>query len=589
MSAFRCTAAVFCAVFLRAHAFVQLGDACGAPLSEWGPQGTTCTWLSSASPQLQCCCEGSSPVSGGAWIACLPAAWIIGLQKAGTTALHAALAEHPAVLEGSAKELQLELDDLLAPPLEPPSSLERIREDAQRRVSAAHGILAALTSPAMPQDATPRELRAWAERSLVLNSDPRLAGHAHLVASLVPNARLLLLLREPAERAISHFLMRWRAAGVGANQQQREQEREQQRRQQQPQGSTGGEGGGGGVVAEALPKAHRFSPVDLFLPPQQQHADADGGGGREADSEGADSGGGGGGSTSLLPPPTAADFLAYFEAMIGRAKSCAVCEAPGAAAAEAAALAGPEAAAPAAAPGALPVLVTGSGSSSSSSTGATGLAPSTTAPPAASATTDALLAAALLPSGGTLLPAARPLVLPCSHAAFSGPGAAPARAVWPIAAYADAHCNAGGAWGVSAGSTDLLVPWFGLTAVLEARTLTGEEGGLPFSASPVATAPRLRVLWLEHLQADPAKELAAVTSFLGLTPLPQPPASASDLARAVAHSPLTGPLLHSAWRRRPDDDAALPPLFRARLQAFFEPFERLRREYFARAGLPELA
>jgi hypothetical protein len=113
---------------------------------------------------------------------------VIGAQKAGTTSLHAYLAAHPAVLPASIKEVQYF------------SKFYDQGEDWYLAYFplAARGRLAQLRSGARP---------AVGEASATYLFHPRAAERVH---SFDPAMRLIVALRDPVDRAHSHYQMEYR-------------------------------------------------------------------------------------------------------------------------------------------------------------------------------------------------------------------------------------------------------------------------------------------------------------------------------------------------------------------------------------------
>lgn len=105
----------------------------------------------------------------------LPDFLIIGAARSGTTALHRYLAEHPAVAEAERKEIGF---------------FDRHWSHGANWYRA-HFPLAISSAKQMTGEGTPEYL-----------FDPRVPAR---VASLVPEVRLIALLREPLERAYSHY------------------------------------------------------------------------------------------------------------------------------------------------------------------------------------------------------------------------------------------------------------------------------------------------------------------------------------------------------------------------------------------------
>ena len=125
----------------------------------------------------------------------LPDFFVIGAPKAGTTALHAALARHPALYLSPVKEPKFFLGDgtpsrRIAGPGEPHSAREWVwRRDHYEALFAA---------------APPGTLRG--ESTPFYLYDPE--AHDRLRA-LVPKAKLIAIVRDPVDRAYSNWMHLW--------------------------------------------------------------------------------------------------------------------------------------------------------------------------------------------------------------------------------------------------------------------------------------------------------------------------------------------------------------------------------------------
>lgn len=130
----------------------------------------------------------------------LPDFLIAGVPKAGTTALHAALTRHPQLFLPPVKEPKFFLSDGPPPTRGGPGDAQTYQEHVWRRPEYE-----ALFEPAPPGslkgEATPFYLHD-------LDSHER-------IAKLVPDARLILLLRDPVDRAHSNWTHLW-IAGLEA-------------------------------------------------------------------------------------------------------------------------------------------------------------------------------------------------------------------------------------------------------------------------------------------------------------------------------------------------------------------------------------
>jgi Sulfotransferase family len=126
----------------------------------------------------------------------LPDFFVAGVPKAGTTALHAALAQHPALYLSAVKEPKFFLTDGPPPSRGGPGDVRTYREHVWRRDDYE-----ALFSPAPPGtlsgESTPFYLynRAAQQR----------------IRALIPAARLIVILRDPVERAHSNWTHMWSA------------------------------------------------------------------------------------------------------------------------------------------------------------------------------------------------------------------------------------------------------------------------------------------------------------------------------------------------------------------------------------------
>lgn len=126
----------------------------------------------------------------------LPDFLIAGVPKAGTTALHAALVRHPDLYLSAVKEPKFFLSDGPPPMTGGPGDVQTYQEHIWRRADYE-----ALFDPAPPGalrgEATPFYLHD-------------LAAHDR-IHRLVPHARLILLLRDPVDRAHSNWTHLWNA------------------------------------------------------------------------------------------------------------------------------------------------------------------------------------------------------------------------------------------------------------------------------------------------------------------------------------------------------------------------------------------
>jgi hypothetical protein len=128
----------------------------------------------------------------------LPDFLVVGAPKAGTTALHAALAAHPELFMSRVKEPRFFLcDDGVPPPRRGgPGDAQTYQEYVWRRrdyealfAGRGHGMLAGESSP----------FYLWDR-----------AAHRRIRAA-IPDARLIAVLRDPVERAYSNWAHMWSA------------------------------------------------------------------------------------------------------------------------------------------------------------------------------------------------------------------------------------------------------------------------------------------------------------------------------------------------------------------------------------------
>jgi Sulfotransferase family len=124
-----------------------------------------------------------------------PDALILGAPKAGTTALHAALARHPQVYASPVKEPKYYLcGDAPPPGYTGPGDAHSQREWVWRQTDYA-----ALFAPAPPE-------------SLRLESTPfylYVPTARRRIAEELPQARLIVVVRDPIDRAYSNWMHLW--------------------------------------------------------------------------------------------------------------------------------------------------------------------------------------------------------------------------------------------------------------------------------------------------------------------------------------------------------------------------------------------
>ncbi|HEX6519371.1 MAG TPA: sulfotransferase [Streptosporangiaceae bacterium] len=126
----------------------------------------------------------------------LPDFLVIGAPKAGTTALHAALARHPGLYLSAVKEPKFFLTDGPPPARGGPGDVQTYREHIWRRADY-EGLFAAAPAGALRGESTPFYLYDWqAQRR---------------IRDLIPDARLIVSLRDPVERAHSNWTHLWSA------------------------------------------------------------------------------------------------------------------------------------------------------------------------------------------------------------------------------------------------------------------------------------------------------------------------------------------------------------------------------------------
>ncbi len=126
----------------------------------------------------------------------LPDFLVIGAPKAGTTALHAALARHPGLYLSAVKEPKFFLTDGPPPARGGPGDAQTYREHIWRRTDY-EALFSAAPAGALRGESTPFYLydRAAQQR----------------IRDLIPHARLIVVLRDPVERAHSNWAHLWSA------------------------------------------------------------------------------------------------------------------------------------------------------------------------------------------------------------------------------------------------------------------------------------------------------------------------------------------------------------------------------------------
>lgn len=126
----------------------------------------------------------------------LPDFFIAGVPKAGTTALHSALARHPELYLSPVKEPKFFLTDGPPPAEGGPGDAKTYREHVWRR-SDYESLFARAPQGALKGESTPFYL---------FSSDAQ-----RRIRALVPGAKLIIVLRDPVERAHSNWAHMWSA------------------------------------------------------------------------------------------------------------------------------------------------------------------------------------------------------------------------------------------------------------------------------------------------------------------------------------------------------------------------------------------
>jgi hypothetical protein len=126
----------------------------------------------------------------------LPDFLIAGAPKAGTTALHAALSPHPGLYLSKVKEPKFFLSDGPPPAEGGPGDVQTYQEHVWRRADY-EALFAPAPAGTLRGEATPFYLYDLAAHDRIKN--------------LTPNAKLILLLRDPVDRAHSNWTHLWNA------------------------------------------------------------------------------------------------------------------------------------------------------------------------------------------------------------------------------------------------------------------------------------------------------------------------------------------------------------------------------------------
>jgi Sulfotransferase family len=126
----------------------------------------------------------------------LPDFFVAGVPKAGTTALHSALARHPELYLSPVKEPKFFLTDGPPPSEGGPGDAKTYREHVWRR-SDYEALFAAAPPGTLKGESTPFYLYN--------------RGAQQRIKTLVPAAKLIVVLRDPVERAHSNWAHLWSA------------------------------------------------------------------------------------------------------------------------------------------------------------------------------------------------------------------------------------------------------------------------------------------------------------------------------------------------------------------------------------------
>jgi len=118
-----------------------------------------------------------------------PHFFIVGAPKAGTTSLYQYLSQQPAIFLPGTKE-----PHYFSPQLARELDMEHVGTESEYLALFA--------------GAGPDQLRGEASTGYLRSTEA-----APGIKARAPDARIIILLREPGERAFSHYLMRWRAGG----------------------------------------------------------------------------------------------------------------------------------------------------------------------------------------------------------------------------------------------------------------------------------------------------------------------------------------------------------------------------------------
>ncbi len=126
----------------------------------------------------------------------MPDFFVAGVPKAGTTALHAALAGHPSLYLSPVKEPKFFLTDGPPPTQGGPGDVRTYREHIWRR-SDYEALFSAAPAGTLRGESTPFYLYSEAAQQRI--------------RAVIPEARLIIVLRDPIERAHSNWTHLWSA------------------------------------------------------------------------------------------------------------------------------------------------------------------------------------------------------------------------------------------------------------------------------------------------------------------------------------------------------------------------------------------
>jgi hypothetical protein len=126
----------------------------------------------------------------------LPDFFIAGVPKAGTTALHAALARHPALYMSAVKEPKFFLTDGPPPTQGGPGAAKTYREHVWRQADYE----------ALFEPASAGQLRGESTPFYLHNREAQ-----QRIRAQIPHAKLIVVLRDPVERAHSNWTHLWSA------------------------------------------------------------------------------------------------------------------------------------------------------------------------------------------------------------------------------------------------------------------------------------------------------------------------------------------------------------------------------------------